>query len=547
MPAQDEIQFSTFRRGYIRDEIILASFRNSLRNLINRATGAAYTEDEIALATQPGTKYYLEADSIDLLSQAMQAKARWMANQTVPHRANTAMLENVHGPLWIGEDSRLPAVGGGGVVSAPATVGAIFPGSTELDSPTAAIATDPNGARYQVLYTTTTGDGGTAPLLMKGIDTGYETNIPAGTVLTWSQNQPIGAEPSFTLGIPFSGGAPIESDAEYADRIESIIRYRPGAGNSAHFMAWTREVEVSVEYGFVYPTFQYPGSVMVSVTQKRSSAKEIDNINGISYKGPNARTSLSEATLNAITRYIVPPYSQIVPEDWYVVVTRPTPQPSDCVIQLHMGLGTNGGWYDRVPWPNPSDAEPEETVIAMVSDQTHFTVTVDANDYLPGMTGDGTLTGNAVPNIMVWDDETSRFEQLQVLSITKSGTSVSITLSTEPTHVTLTTGMRISPYTELKDLVSAGAEQYFDELGPGELFDVTTDPRGPRASRYPPRIEIYPSHAGQSILNRITDQLGPLAPDGHVVSMSYNEPDYPDDVINGPNMLTLGHLTIYPL
>ena len=547
MPARDEIQFSVFPRGWIRDQIVLGSFRNSLRNLTNPSTGALFTEDEIARATQPGSRYWIEADAIDLWGQANQARARWMANQAIPHRATTAMLENVHAPMWLGADPRLPATGGSGTVSAPAADGSIFPGSTTLGDPTAAICTDPNGARYQNLEDVTA-SGGVAELSLRAIDTGVSTNIPPGTRLTWSQNAPLGAEPNFTIDEAFSGGSEIESDAELADRVESIMRYRPGAGNSAHFMAWCRETHVALEYAFVYPTFAHAGSVMVAITQKRKDAGAVAVIDGKSYAGPNARLDVSDGLFNAVVQYITPPYSPMVPEDWYVVVSTPTGQPSNIVLQLTMSVSTNGGWYDRAPWPHPADtSSPKETIITSAPSQTEFEVTVDTDDYLPGMTGDGSLTGEDVPAIMVWDDSTSRFEKLEVLSVEKDGTTVSVTLLKEPDYITLTVGMRISPYTELHETIARAAEAYFDELGPGELFDVTTDSRGSRARRYPFRTEKYPSHAGQLIVTRIIDALGSVSPDGQLVSISKTDPDYPDDVIHGPRMLTLGHLSIYPL
>jgi hypothetical protein len=216
-----------------------------------------------------------------------------------------------------------------------------------------------------------------------------------------------------------------------------------------------------------------------------------------------------------------------------------------------MSSGTNGGWYDRVPWPHPADgSDPKETIITNVDtsgDNVVLTAEVDADDYLPGMTGDGSLAGDDAPNIMVWDDEWSRFERLLVDTIEKAGTTVTITLTEAPSNLTLAEGQRISPYTELRETVAKAAEGYFDELGPGELFDTTTDPRGSRARRYPFRTEKYPSHAGQLIVTRIVDALGALAPDGQLVSVSESDPDYPDDVVDGPRMLTLGHLSIYPL
>jgi hypothetical protein len=147
MATPDERSFVVIQRGAIRDNIILATFRNELRSSVNPTTGIAFTEDEIARATGPGTRFYIEADAIDLFAMAAQQRALFFASQIDPRRANTQFLEQFHGALWLGPDSKLPATGASGEVRAKGSNGTIIPGSSTVGDPVAAVATDPNGLR----------------------------------------------------------------------------------------------------------------------------------------------------------------------------------------------------------------------------------------------------------------------------------------------------------------------------------------------------------------------------------------------------------------
>jgi hypothetical protein len=534
MVAPAERRFISFERGVVRDDIILASFRNSLRVLINPETGSLFTEDEIQRATQPGSRFYIEADAIDLYGQANQSRSIYLASQQDPRLANTSYLDDYHGRLWLGEDSRLPATGGSveDGVAAVATPGNTFPGSTTVPDPAAAVATDPNGFRYQVLQTVVTPASGTATLSMRGIDTGVNTNPVAGTILTWSANQPLGAEPQCTVTLPFSGGFDEESDADYADRIEQRIRYRPASGNNAHFVAWARESNVSVEDAFIYSTSLHAGSVSVAITQKRGSTL-----------GPNARTTVSAGTLADATNYLVPPNSPVVPQRAFVIVTGTTAQESDLVLRLALNTGASGGWFDVEPWPTYSTAYPQVQITNVVTPDSVFEVQTDAA--YPGSVA-GPLIGDDVPALMLWNKALSRWEQLNVQSVSKSGVIHTITLS-QDTSFSLATGDRLSPYTDRLTVTAEALEDYFDSLGPGEVVDLTTDTRAARAFRYPTPAQESPSRAGQSMLAVIIEALGGLVPDVELTFISRNEPDLPGSISDGPNMVTLGDVNIHPL
>lgn len=533
--ANENSQFATFRRGQIRDEIILATWRNSLRNAINPSTGQTFSEEEIFRATQPGSRFYMEADAIDLWGMVNQAKGEHLANQLFPSRANSDWLRDYHVRLRLGENGILPAVGSSGTMFAKATIGSIFVGSTTIGAPAASIATDPNGFQYQVAttVTVTAEDDGEVNLSMLAIDTGLVTNIEADTVLTWTKNAPLGAEPNGYAVDKFSGGFDAETDQEVAERIKEIIRFRPAAGNAAHFRAWCREASVAVESAFVYMCALHAGSVAVCVLQKRGSTA-----------GPLARVSPDASTMVAVTNYIVPPDTPAVAQRAFVLALTANPQSSDLVVQLSMGKGRSGGWYNHTPWPT------QASEVFTVGSSTGFVMYSDDSELTGGA---ARLDGDDAPQLMAWNEDESSFERLDVNNIVYSGYVsgagryiYTVTLNSAPSH-DIEAGDTISPYTDMCDVIASSTEQYFDTLGPGEVVNLSTDPRAHRAARFPRPVDKNPSRAGTTVLNSILDGLGTMCQDASLYSISRNAPDVPAEVIDGPNMVVLGKLSVYPL
>lgn len=512
-------EFVTFDRGDVR-EMILISFRNGLRQLINPDTGLLFTEPEIATATGNLSRYYDEADGIDLVELAGQQRAAWLADQVDPTRASTEWLENYHGRQWI-KDGRLGAAGGSGAVSAPATPGTTFIGSTTVPDAAATYGTAPDGKRFQVLQTVTTDGTGVALLLVIGVDTGTETNLPAGTELTWS-NPPLGSTGKATVLSDFTGGVPAENDADYAKRILSVIRHRPAAGNNAHFRAWARESTAAIEDACIYACAFHAGSVLVAVSQKRGTTK-----------GPNARVA-SVGTLTRATSYLVSPASPVVPNPPHVLVVPWNPEPCDMTIGLAMPNARASGWADLQPWPRTVLGV--GAVIGGVSDQTHFEILTD--DELP--------SGVTAPQLMVWNEATSEFERLEVQIVEVTSPGVWDVVLAAPSVATIVSGMPVSPYTARHELIAATITAYFDSLGPGEVIDLEADNRAHRAYRFPEPSEELPQRAGQSVTNYLQDAMGSALADSGVLDQSITDPPLPADIADGPSYLVAGQIGVYP-
>ena len=521
--------FDVPQRGEER-EAMLATFRSGLRSLIDPATGQPVDEEIVSRATQENGRWWADFDAVELGLLAVHAKAQGLADQFQPRRSTTGTLRGIHAPMR--GVSPLKASGATLICEAKSGVGSTFVGSTTVPDPVAAFAVDSAGLKYQVLFTVTTpangiaGSDPAAPLYLVGVDTGERTNLPAGTKLKWAGNQPINAEPEFEVVDDGRGGLDDETDGELADRIESEVAHPPESGNNAHNRKWAREASTAVEDAFLYASAKYSGTDVVCVTQKRGRQKET------APKGPLARIP-SAGTLARVRAYLVPPASPVKPERIVSFVVGPVPEYVTSSIGLALPRGRGLGWADVRPWPLFAG---DAATIAAVTDQTHFKVATSSA--LP--------SGSSVPRIMVWALERTRWEELRVTSITPAGVGLfDVVLSTAPTH-TLATNDHISPLVRGAPLLGQGVERYFDSLGPGEVVNLASDPRAPRACRFIDPIERYPQRAGSAILTTLQNAVPGLISTGELLAISQTTPTIPIDPTTGPRMLVAGHVAVYP-
>lgn len=531
MTAPAETQFVVYERGRIRD-MILQAFREGLRDRVDPETGQPFTEDIIRLTTQPSSRFYMEADAIDLMGLGIQQRAITMANNIRVDGSNSQWLQSYHGHQW--GETLLPAVGGSGTAVAPATPGAIFPGSTIIPDPNAAQATDANGQRFQVFVTSVTNGSGQAALILAGIDTGETTNIKDASTLKWSQNAPVSAAPEFQTTSDFTGGVDAETDQQFMARLLARIRNKPGAGNQSQIRSWARAATFSVEDAFVYACAKNAGSTVLTVTQKRA------NVSGPLARIPNL------ATLQAVTDYLVPPGSSVNPVRSFFEVVAPVPLWSDMVTVLQMRRASTSGWADAKPWPKLNEAGLNApAVVSSVVSSLIFRVTTDSGS-LPG--GATLLENDQAPSIMVWRQDDSRFEVLQTIKVEDLGGDLfEITLDATPVEP-IVDGEYISPEAELNEDIATAVEGYYDTLGPGEVVPVDgSDIRGARAFRFPEQTEGYPQKAGQTVVTALVDALGGAATAADLKFVTPTSNPVPADVSDGPNLFVVQRFAVYDL
>jgi hypothetical protein len=547
MSTPNDQAFKVHPRGYVRDNVILAHFRNSLRTIPNPATGQPFTEAEIQRATGPGTRFYIEADAIDLLGQAHQQRAQHLAAQVDPRRANTQMLEKIHGELWLGPEPRLRATGAAGTALATGTSGTVIPGSPTLGDPSAAIATTPNGLRLQCIADTTIA-GGQAVVALRALEGGASSRVPADTELRWSSNANPGTDPTLRVLATFDGGFDVENDQQLSDRVANRIRRRPASGNADHFMTWAQEANAGVEQAFVYGTALSAGTVIVAATERRAPPGSTPVP-----EGPQARVP-SLATLTDLTSYLTPPASPVVPERVMVIVTPIQPQPVNLVLAIDLPQGALGGW-EATPWPRRTAVVDSFPITAVSPDG--LTLQLVADSPLPSHAA--TLVGASAPGLMAWNAEISRWAQLDVASVTDSAPGLTtprdftIQLNSQPTlydadgreratpavHV----GDAISPATDRAEAIATTVENYFDTLGPGQLMP-SYDRRYLRAQRQPD--QSFPSKLSTSGLLEYVGAVLGLGVDVQIASVSRTEPDLAANAVDGPCMLVLGNVTVVP-
>lgn len=528
-PADRE--FRVLPRGDIRDRVILGNFRAGLRQLTNPDTGLPFSEEEIARATQPKTRFFIEADAIDSYGQGEQRRALYMADQAQVDRASTAWLENYHAKLW--NKPKLPAAGGGGDVTVRGTPGTLVLGSTTIPDPTAYSARDPAGKTYQVLVGGTIDTAGYCIVKMVAIDTGADTNPQANTTLTWITRDP-GMTAEAVVASDFRGGTPEETDAEQAKRILESLRYREGSGNDAQVRAWARAASSAIEDAFVYPCAFHSGSVLIAIVAKRGTTA-----------GPVARLP-DYATIQTAIQQLTPPGSPSFPSPPTVLVTGVVAAPSNLTLRVALRKGSASGWVDAVPFPSYSASSSPS--VASVTSPTVFTMTSPGDAALPAVAGIQTegglpfLADLQAPHLMVWRMATSTFESLRVQKVKCTAPNTfEVTLLS---GTSLTSGDWILPGCGAAAGIAAAVVDYMDRRGPGELV-LDTDERWARCQRFPPTSQEWPTGIGADLAVEVITALGGSSSDAQLVAGSC-EVARPALIGSGPQMLTLGKLGVFP-
>lgn len=523
-------EFEVALRGEVRD-LIMDYFRSGLRMCTNPETGNLFTEDEIVRATAPGSRWYREAQAIDDAMQGEQRRALFINDQLRINRACTRWLEEYHARQW-DPDGRLAATRGSGSVEISGTAGTPIVWSTDVPDETAYWGTSASGVRVQVFASDVIGPLGNVTATMIAMEPGAASNLAIGDIITWANRDP-GMAPQATVTTQWGGGTDIETDAEWASRMEANQRHRPGSGNDAQQRAWARRSSNAIEDAFIYPCAFGDGSFMVCILQKR----------GAGITTPLARIPSSTVKADAVA-YLTPPGSPVEPTPPRVMVVEPWQVLADFGIRLSLLSGSDGGWTDARPWPNIIG--PTSTSLPRLTSLSAPTANMTApyDTYFPGYSTTATLTGADCPRLMFWYAAESEWRELTgVDSIANtSANTYAITFSAVPAGLTSTSV--ISPLTELRDSIAQACRDYMDERGPGELY-ADTDYRFARCSRFPEPREEKPFRIGAEIATRAMDGVAGAAGDADL-PYQLETPGTPVDAVS-PQMYFLGKVGVYPL
>lgn len=341
------------------------------------------------------------------------------------------------------------------------------------------------GFKYQVTVTGTYTNG--QPVPVTGIDTGPQTDLPAGSVLTFLTSRPGVTSLNATVlpqadGSGLSGGAGPESDADCIARMQYLASNPPASGNEAEYQAALQKISgLAVQQGFTISDVQGPGSLGVMFTLRPGSP----GANRIPTSGQMA-SALSQLA------------GQFPGDDGVYMCA---------IVPFHVTVVL------KVTWAQFSPAWTDSALFPFYHPSTNL---VSASP-----TASGALTplafrvsspvlGNLGPevpqpgqNIGFLDLPNLLFRRKKILTATMiDAFTYDLTIDTNgglsDTTYTPYIGQPCCPWSDSLQSLITPVVSYFDALGPGEQFVSFADP-GLRQRRSPASPQFWP--------NQITNRL----------------------------------------
>ena len=378
-----------------------------------------------------------------------------------------------------------------------------------------------NGLRYQAMQSGIFLDQ--SQISVAGVDTGPQTNVAAGSVMTWT-NPPPGLGPLATVvtqadGSGLSNGHAQESDGELQRRLIALKASQIAAGNDADIQAAIFKTPgLSIQQAFTYPAIKGGTTTGFCFTLRPSGA-------GAS-RIPNA------AQISAVLAYLTGRFSA----SFVFLGCSLVASPVNIALKLLWASGTPG-WTDAVPWPlyvspmakvNPASASPTATTFNIIGAAT------------------APQAGNT---IAFFDLPNLRFRRKRVLTATLNGGTGGYDIVCDTsngisdTSYTPLASQVCCPWSDSLDSLTAPILTYTDVIGPGEQLSNFFDP-GLRQKRSPAPTLLYPN----TITNRILAPVFSLSSVGDVV---LQEPTVPYATPVGTpgvssNLLTVGTLVAFP-
>lgn len=153
----------------------------------------------------------------------------WIARQSVPYTAEDENLE-----AWgaLKGVYRKDATAADGFATFNGTAGEIPVGWGLVRS---------DGAKYTVSASASIGAGGTVQVEATANDTGAAGNCVVGTVMSLAS--PInGIQSNGTVSSPFTGGADVEDNDAYRERVLEAYQESPAGGDESDYIRWAKEV-----------------------------------------------------------------------------------------------------------------------------------------------------------------------------------------------------------------------------------------------------------------------------------------------------------------
>jgi len=232
------------------------------------------------------------------------------------------------------------------------------------DSPivTGQTLVDAAGLRFEVVVGGTYEDE--ESITIRAIDTGYATNHAEGDVLQWETAPPYCSDKVIVGAGGLVNGIDAEDDEVLRERLFSLLRTPPGAGNWEHCAEVAEESDPSVQKAFVYPAAQGPSTVHIAVCAAPTET--------------NKSRVVATATMNGVIRpYVIGK----LPTHAAIVVTTIEDVACDLAIAISLPEaptanppGEGGGWTNGTPWPAPGSSGSDIATVLSVTSSSQFIV-----------------------------------------------------------------------------------------------------------------------------------------------------------------------------
>lgn len=454
-----------------------------------------------------GTDHYIIGEAIGKIAEMASYNAIVAADAQM---ADTATGTDLYRIAKIYGLSLRPAGGSTGYLALSASNTAAIASGQQL--------IDPSGLRYQVIVGGSYSDQDSVPI--GAIDTGSGTNIAAGTSLRWV------SPPAFVDGKAavatggLTGGVDAEGDEGLRSRLLERLRNPSGGGNWAQFAAAAEASSTAVQKAFVYPAYNGPSTVMVSVTGAPTSTNKSRNVNSLLVSGT-----------------VTPAVKAMCFEGVEVIVTTVQNYPTMVSIGLALPAaatssppGPGGGWLDGSPFP---DFSPNSAVYDLTSTTT-FTV------YSNTAPLDGVSRFVYVGS--TWD-----VFHCKVVSSVAGPAPNLWTVTVDTPCIGIQVGDWIFPDAVNMDKYIEGLLSVFGALGPGEI--TSNSNLLPYAYRRPYVSTSWNSDIGPSIIKFLSGLGDEVLDVQYLLPASATSPPLPASITDGPYILTPypSHIGFYPL
>ena len=418
-----------------------------------------------------GSLAYLDGQVLADQTATLYYNAVIIANAATRATRSGNQLDNIDG-VNLGVP-RNPAEGASGavIISAGPT------GTTIIAGDVCVI----NGFNYTCAQTGTYADGAIVPVT--AVATGYGTNQAAGATGVWSATRPGCFAPVVVYaqadGSGLSGGAPIESDAQYRARLDAFAANPAASGNDAQYQLLASETPtVAVQQAFTYPGAKGPGSTCLLFLLRPAQ--------------PGAPRIPNSTQVQAVLAWI----SGQMPATDGIYMGTIVPNPIEVHLEVQWQVGAQG-WTDQQPWPPYVGSGGEIAVdAAQPITPTSF--------YLTGNNGTNPAPV-AGQTIAMFDLANLTFHPKKILTVTPSGTdwiiAVDTTSGASDTSYAPFGGQIVGPWSASLQSLLLPIVSYFDGLGSGEQFvDAQFIDPGLRQRRSPPAAVGFPAEVGNRLI-----------------------------------------------